>query len=420
MEQLTALLQSELKPALGVTEVSAIALASARAASVSKGQIQQIDVWMNGGMYKNAFSCAIPGTEESGCETAALLGALYGDWTQGLECLQNITQDLAIQAKASNISVKTDVLPEKENIYILAEVKASESSGKALIELLHSNITKVWCNDTEIFSAPVQQHTENSEFPFDTLTIEDLFSYASSVPIEEISFLQDMIDMNCTLAQAGQKGVGLALGQTLHTFWGNGMLQNDTILQAQLLTTAAMDARLSGLPLPAMSIVGSGSHGILCSLPVVSFGRSNGKSNEDILRALALSGLVTIYSKHYTGRLSSLCGCVLGGGSGASAGIVYLMGGNAENVSTAMEAMAANLTGMICDGGSTGCALKAYSGVQAAFLSAMLAVSGTMLPHPFGVVGSSAEQTTKNLGQVSTDGMAPMDTTILSIMRAKK
>ncbi len=420
MEQLTLLLQSELRPALGVTEVGAIALAAARAASASKGELLHVHVSMNGGMYKNAFSCAIPGTEETGCETAALLGALYGDWTQGLECLHSITQAHAIQAKNSNVTVETDILPEKETIYIFAEAIGSEATGKALIEGLHSNITTVWCDDTEIFSAQAQCNTESTTFPFDTFTIEDFYSYVSTVPIEEIAFLQDMIDMNGRLAEAGKAGTGLAIGKTLSAFLQKGLVQNDTILQAQLLTTAAMDARLSGLPLPAMSIVGSGSHGILCCLPVVSYGQSSGKSQEDILRALALSGLVTIYSKHYTGRLSSLCGCVLGGGSGASAGIVYLMGGDAQAISTAMDAMAANLTGMICDGGSIGCTLKAYSGVQAAFLSAMLAIGGTMLPHPLGVVGNRAEQTAKNLGQVSTYGMASMDQTILSIMRNQK
>ena len=189
------------------------------------------------------------------------------------------------------------------------------------------------------------------------------------------------------------------------------------IYEAQRLTCSAMDARLAGLPFAAMSIVGSGSHGILCSLPVVSYGRYSGCTEEEIIRAVALSGLITIYSKHFTGRLSALCGCVLGGGSGAAGGIVLLMGGGAREVSAAMDHMAANLTGMICDGGSTGCALKASAGVYSAYLSAMLATKGVRIPHNFGVVGSSAEQTEKNLGRISDEGMASMDKTIIDIMK---
>ena len=86
----TSLLKSEIKPALGVTEVGAIALAAARAYDAVGGSLLHIQMVMNGGMYKNAFSCAIPGTEELGCEMAAALGALGGDWKLGLEVLKNI------------------------------------------------------------------------------------------------------------------------------------------------------------------------------------------------------------------------------------------------------------------------------------------------------------------------------------------
>lgn len=413
----TEMLQSEIKPALGVTEVGAIALASARATEAAGGKAKEIRMVMNGGMYKNAFSCAIPGTEETGGEMAAVLGAICGKSALGLECLKEVTKEAVAQAKTGEISAHLSVDPAKEEIYILAEVTTENGVGKALIETFHSNITKVWKDGEVIFSAETQAQEQKEPFPFDTVQVADFVSYAKEVSDEEIAFLQDMIDMNCALAAEGAKGAGLKIGQTLDLFHVKGVLGNDMIYSAQRLTTAAMDARLAGLPYPAMSIVGSGSHGILCSMPVVSYGRSIGAEETQIRRAVALSGLVTIYSKHYTGRLSPLCGCVLGGGSGAAAGIVFLMGGGAKEVAAAMDHMAANLSGMICDGGSTGCALKASAGVYSAFLSAMLAMAGTEMPHHFGVLGSSAEQTAKNLGRISMEGMATMDETILDIMQ---
>ena len=249
------------------------------------------------------------------------------------------------------------------------------------------------------------------------MTVADMVDYAKNVPIEELDCIKGMIEMNCQLSAEGEKGVGLGIWKTLSAFQNKGALGSDMIYAAQKLTCSAMDARLAGLPFAAMSIVGSGSHGILCSMPVVSYGRYMEKTEEEIIRAVALSGLITIFSKHYTGRLSALCGCVLGGGSGAASGIVYLMGGGAKEVSAAMDHMAANLTGMICDGGSTGCALKASAGVYSAYLSAMLAMEGVEIPHNFGVIGSSAEQTEKNLGRISDEGMAPMDTTIIDVMK---
>ena len=415
----TSLLKSEIKPALGVTEVGAIALAAARAYDAVGGTLLHIQMVMNGGMYKNAFSCAIPGTDELGCEMAAALGALGGDWKLGLEVLKNINADHVAQAKALSIPIEIEVDETKDSIYIFAEVTTTKGVGLCRIEDFHANIVYVAKDDEVLFEGEktAVAAAKGDIIDFEAVTVADMVEYVKTVPVEELDCIRGLIDMNCQLSAEGEKGVGLGIWKTLSAFQNKGALGNDMIYAAQKLTCSAMDARLAGLPFAAMSIVGSGSHGILCSMPVVSYGRYMEKSEEEILRAVALSGLITIYSKHYTGRLSALCGCVLGGGSGAASGIVYLMGGGAKEVSAAMDHMAANLTGMICDGGSTGCALKASAGVYSAYLSAMLAMEGVEIPHNFGVIGSSAEQTEKNLGRISDEGMAPMDTTIIDVMK---
>ena len=415
----TSLLKSEIKPALGVTEVGAIALAAARAYAAVGGSLLHIQMVMNGGMYKNAFSCAIPGTEELGCEMAAALGALGGDWKLGLEVLKNINAGHVAQAKALSIPIEIEVDETKDSIYIYAEVTTTKGVGLCRIEDFHANIVYVAKDDEVLFEAEKKEAAgaKADVIDFEAVTVADMVEYAKKVPIEELDCIKGMIEMNCQLSAEGEKGVGLGIWKTLAAFQNKGTLGNDMIYAAQKLTCSAMDARLAGLPFAAMSIVRSGSHGILCSLPVVSYGRYMEKAEEEIIRAVALSGLITIFSKHYTGRLSALCGCVLGGGSGAASGIVYLMGGGAKEVSAAMDHMAANLTGMICDGGSTGCALKASAGVYSAYLSAMLAMEGVEIPHNFGVIGSSAEQTEKNLGRISDEGMAPMDTTIIDVMK---
>ena len=415
----TSLLKSEIKPALGVTEVGAIALAAARAYDAVGGSLIHIQMVMNGGMYKNAFSCAIPGTEELGCEMAAALGALGGDWKLGLEVLKNINANHVAQAKALSIPIEIEVDETKDSIYIFAEVTTTKGVGLCRIEDFHANIVYVAKDDEVLFEAEKKEAAaaKADVIDFEAVTVADMVDYAKNVPIEELDCIKGMIEMNCQLSAEGEKGVGLGIWKTLSAFQNKGALGSDMIYAAQKLTCSAMDARLAGLPFAAMSIVGSGSHGILCSMPVVSYGRYMEKSEEEIIRAVALSGLITIFSKHYTGRLSALCGCVLGGGSGAASGIVYLMGGGAKEVSAAMDHMAANLTGMICDGGSTGCALKASAGVYSAYLSAMLAMEGVEIPHNFGVIGSSAEQTEKNLGRISDEGMAPMDTTIIDEKR---
>lgn len=145
--------KNEMKPALGVTEVGAIALAAARAYAAVGGKLQEIRMVMNGGMYKNAFSCAIPGTEELGCNMAAALGALGGDWTLGLEVLKNITAAHVAEAKTLQIPMDIKADETKEGIYILAEIRTSEGVGVCRIEDFHANIVFVAKNDTVLFQA---------------------------------------------------------------------------------------------------------------------------------------------------------------------------------------------------------------------------------------------------------------------------
>lgn len=419
-KELTQLLKNEMKPAFGVTEVGAIALAAARAYSLVGGEPKKICLTVNGGMYKNAFSCAIPGTDALGNEMAAALGVLVGNWELGLEVLKYIKEEDVATARSlvekDLVSVKIE---DKSEIYILAQVQTEKGQGTALIRQYHSNFVLLKRNEEVLYQ---QERTETSEetLDFDGLHFSDLFDYAKNVELSEISFLKDMIVMNKELAKAGAAGVGLQIKDTLEFFQKKGMIGEDMIYAAQRLTCNAMDARLAGLPLPAMSIAGSGSHGILCSLPVISYGEVNKIAEEEVLRALALSCLVTLYSKHYSGRLSPLCGCVMGGGSGAAAALVSLMGGTVKEVGDAINLMAANLTGMICDGGSIGCSLKASSGVYASYLSAMLAMRGIGIPENFGIIGSVPEQTVYNIGRVSAEGMEHMDGTTIAIMKQKR
>ena len=91
--------------------------------------------------------------------------------------------------------------------------------------------------------------------------------------------------------------------------------------------------------------------------PLSYLPEENGKTEEELIRALMLSHLTVIYIKQSLGRLSALCGCVVAA-TGSSCGITWLMGGNYNQVAFAVQNMIANLTGMICDGAKPSCALK--------------------------------------------------------------
>ena len=184
-------------------------------------------------------------------------------------------------------------------------------------------------------------------------------------------------------------------------------------------TCGACDARMSGAMVQVMSNSGSGNQGISCSIPVYLYAKENQCSEEQTLRALALSNLTVIYIKQSLGRLSALCGCVVAA-TGSAAGITYLMGGNYEEITYAIKNMIANISGMICDGAKPGCALKVTSGVATAIFSAYLAMQHSYADSTEGIVEDDIDRTIRNLTRIGHDGMKVTDDLILDIMTHKQ
>ena len=196
------------------------------------------------------------------------------------------------------------------------------------------------------------------------------------------------------------------------------IMGNNTFTHILSYTSAACDARMAGAMIPVMSNSGSGNQGIAATLPVVIYAEDNHKSEEELTRALILSHLTAIYIKQNLGKLSALCGCVVAA-TGSSCGITYLMGGDYQQVSFAVQNMIANLTGMICDGAKPSCALKLTSGVSTAVLSAILAMEHKCVTSVEGIIEDNVDRSIRNLTQIGSVGMNETDKLVLNIMTHK-
>ena len=100
MEQLTKLIREDMKPALGVTEPGAIAFAAATARAEIGGEVTGVQLRLNSGMYKTAFTGGTPGSSRLGTLYAAARGAVGADPEKGLECLGGITPEQERSAAA--------------------------------------------------------------------------------------------------------------------------------------------------------------------------------------------------------------------------------------------------------------------------------------------------------------------------------
>jgi L-cysteine desulfidase len=196
---------------------------------------------------------------------------------------------------------------------------------------------------------------------------------------------------------------------------------DDVVATSKVLTASAADARMAGLPYPAMSSGGSGNQGIVASLVPYTVGRFYDVNEESILKSIALSHLVNGYIKCFTGDLSPICGCAIAAGVGAAVAIVYQrMGKDLEKINLAVNTLVSDLGGMLCDGAKAGCALKVVSSTESAIRAAYMALNSHGITEEEGFVGRSAEETIKNMSRISEIGMSLVDEIMLGIMLAKK
>lgn len=414
MKQLAQLIHQDMAPAYGVTEPGAIAYACA----LARAQVPQVEsIWLgvNSGIYKNAFTCAIPGTEEEGCAWAAALGALGGDAEKGLAALENLSEGVHAQAKAllDQGAVTVEMCRLAPEIFIEARVEGGGHRGVARLENTHTGLTYLEKDGVALKNDPPSPQQQDPCQEICGYTLKELCQYVRQAPLEEFLFLEDALAMNQALLQAGEQENKLPLTRVLA---GN---RENILDEMTYLACGAIEARVRGASAPAMSLTGSGSHGILATMPLLGAAQKENASREDLLRALALSCLVTIYIKEYSGRLSALCGCALAGGTGTACGLVLLFGGSDEQIALAVQNMAASLTGMICHGGNQGCALKARAGVQCAWDMSRLALQSLAVDSRHSILGSTPEKTMQNMGRIACPGMTHTEETILEILSEK-
>ena len=275
-----------------------------------------------------------------------------------------------------------------------------------------------WVADDVVLEHTEQQVHHPGAATEHDLDLTGIYHFINTVEPEKLLFLQDAIVLNDTIAKEGLSGdYGMRVGKVL--MGGRSMEEISLAEYVCAYTSAAADARMAGSTLPVMSTAGSGNQGITASLPVAAAARKLGANKETMLRAQALSQLITIHIKAHIGKLSPLCGCAIAASIGSSAGIVYLLGGGFTEIIYAIQNMISDISGMICDGAKSSCALKIASSLASAIQCAQLAIAGVSASRHDGIIAENAEASIRNLANLGCSGMATADQVILDMMIAK-
>lgn len=418
-DAIIALMKKEVVPAIGCTEPAAVSLCVAKATELLGELPERISLYLSGNIIKNAMGVGIPGTGMIGLPIAVALGAIVGRSEYGLEVLRDVDEYSLEKGKKyideGHISI-SHCENAPSNLHIEAVVSNGKDEVKAIISGSHQNFVYLRKNDEVVLDSLIGEGdnpvVEDSDI---RLNAGMVYDFAVNTPVDKLHFILEARRLNSEAARIGMSGkYGHSLGYTINKN-GGYLFGNSPVSHIMSMTSAACDARMGGAPIAVMSNSGSGNQGITATMPVVCYAEEIGASEEDTIRALVLSHLISIYIKQNLGRLSALCGCVVAS-TGASAGLVYLMKGDYGQVCAAIKNMVANLTGMICDGAKPSCAMKISSAVSTAVTSAMLAMSGKAVSSSEGIINEDIDRTIHNLTSIGSEAMLETDRLVLKIM----
>ncbi len=421
-ERIISLVNKEVVPAIGCTEPMAVALCTAKAATTLGRRPDRIEVFLSPNMLKNAMGVGIPGTGMIGLPIAVSLGALIGKPEYELEVLKDLTPATLEQGKRYINDADIDIKLKQGNVdklYIEVVCRAGSDMATAIISGSHTHFVYVERNG-EVVMDNRGGHGGNDEEEDDIqLNFRLVYDFATTAPLDEISFILKTKEYNMKAAEESIKGnYGHCLGKTMDRPLSHGIFGDNIFSHILSRTASACDARMGGAMIPVMSNSGSGNQGICATNPVVVYAMENENTEEELIRALMLSHLTAIYIKQSLGKLSALCGCVVAS-TGSSCGITYLMGGDYTRICNSVKNMVANLTGMICDGAKPSCALKISSGVSTALLSALLSMEGKCVTSAEGIVDDDVDKCIHNLTSIGADAMRATDDMVLDIMTHK-
>ena len=422
-KELLKLLKEGITPATGCTEPIAVAYAVAAAKEQIEGNLESIHIQVDSNIYKNGLMVTIPGTTEKGLVAAAAFGFIAGDAKRRFRVIEGLTNQDIIEARGLIKQKKIELILKRDCTRLDIEVTILTDREKVRVIILNTHLNIVSIEKINLNSQfkpfiRKEQKANTLKHQIQKYTLEDFLHFSNQIPLVELSLLEDGVNMNLKIAQEGmtiKSGVGAKLNEMVH----EGIMSDNIITRAQVLCAAAAEARMSGSRLPVMSTAGSGNHGITVFLTNYAVAEKRNLSKEKLIRSLALSNLITFFIKSYTGTLSAMCGCGVAAGIGASAGVVYLLGGNKGQILGSLYNMVGSISGMICDGAKNGCAYKLALASGWAVQSALLALKGAIINNTDGIIDPDFKQLFKNLGYLCNPGMIATDQAILDVMLKK-
>lgn len=422
------IIEEELVPAMGCTEPIALAYAAAIGRTYLSKVPEQIIAKCSGNMIKNVRCVKIPNSNGMmGIESAAVLGAIAGNPTKGMEVLEGVREAGIEETKRFIDEKRCDVEYLDSDIplhFIIVETTDTEQV-EVEIRYAHTNIVSIKKNGIEMLdnssnqdekdaatSLKIAGSTIQKKADRSLLSIENIKKFADEIEIGAMKHIYDrQIQCNMDIAYEGMSGnYGLGIGRIIRQQY-----EESVITRMKAFASAASEARMGGCDMPVIINSGSGNQGIASSVPVIVFAREKNIPQETLYRSLAFASLLTTYQKEFIGRLSAFCGAV-SASCASGAAITYMVGGSTKQIKDTIDNTLANIPGIICDGAKVSCAAKIASSIDAAMMAHFLAMNGQAYEAYTGILKEEAGETITCVGHIAKEGMRQTDKEIIKLM----
>lgn len=409
------ILKEELIPAMGCTEPIALAYAAAKAREVLGAIPERILLQVSGSIIKNVKSVIVPNTGGlKGLRAAVSAGVVAGDASRELEVLAAVTeaQTGAMLSYLEETPIEIRHIEDGHVFDIIVTAFGDKSSATVRIFDYHTNIVLIEKDGKVVLDRRDHKNDESHRTDRSLLSLEGIWDFANNADIADVrELIERQIEYNSAIAREGIEGnYGSNVGKTLLKIQGS-----DVRVRAKAMAAAGSDARMNGCEMPVIINSGSGNQGITCSVPVIEYARELGAEQDKLIRALLLSNLITIHEKTGIGTLSAYCGAVTAG-SGAAAGIVYLLGGSFDDVCNTVTNALAISSGIICDGAKASCAAKIAVSLDSALLGYDLNLEDNEFEAGDGIVMEDVDSTISGVGKIGKEGMRHTNDTIIQLM----
>ena len=414
-QQYISILKEELRPAMGCTEPIALAYAGALARKLLGAEPEKVLVAVSGNIIKNVKSVVVPNTGGlRGIAAAVCAGIVAGNPDRELQVISQVTMEQQTQLRQFMDTVNCTIVPSDSSLVFDIDITVSSGGDSARVRIVnhHTNLVYLRKNEDVQLDLPITETSEDHLTDKSCLSIEKIVEFADCLDIEDVrEFVSRQIEYNMDIAKAGLEGNwGANIGSVILCRQGASLEK-----QACAWAAAGSDARMSGCEKPVIIISGSGNQGITASVPVAVVAQAMNATEEELIRAVVVSDLVTIHQKTGIGRLSAYCGAI-SAGCGAGAGIAYLRGGRFHAVAHTVVNAIAILSGTICDGAKPSCAAKIAAAVDAGILGYDMYLENQQFYGGDGIVTKGVDKTVINVGRLAREGMKETDKTILEIM----